>query len=261
MMRGAQIEVTWWQRRSIAIQHMVLSVARAHQLHPNQAILLDGVDEQLFRAGMYHHPFLIFDATAVYLTPGSAARIGPLDVPVEDFELSGGPTVRGLDHGQVVVYQIGGRRLKAITSSYIDTIAPKLNTDPPRRIEVSNPLLGYLFGPGWYPAEEGFRWMTQRATLRMGGPRTRSDRLYLNGFYPPALLNAAPMPIRVLADRMTIGEILMKAEDGEFHTNLSLPDQLVGKNQLEVVIEAGRTFRVGNDSRELSLAFRSLEIR
>lgn len=82
MIKADRLEVRWLQGRSIAIQQMVLGVARAHQLHPAEAILLDGVDVQLFRAGMYHHPFSIFGATAVYLAPGSAARIGPLDVSV-----------------------------------------------------------------------------------------------------------------------------------------------------------------------------------
>ena len=72
MVSADRFEVAWWQHRSIAIQRMVLGVARAHQLHPTQTILLDSVDEQLFWAGVYHHPFLIFGASAVYLTPGSA---------------------------------------------------------------------------------------------------------------------------------------------------------------------------------------------
>jgi len=90
MLIGDSIEVTWMQRRSFDVRRMVLGVARAHQLHPTQAILLDNVDEQLFQAGVYHHPFAIFGAPSVYLTPGSSAY--------EDFELASGPTVHGLNH-------------------------------------------------------------------------------------------------------------------------------------------------------------------
>ena len=243
MVSADRIEVSWWQRRSIAIKRMVLGVARAHQLHPTQTILLDGVDEQLFRAGVYHHPFTIFGASAAYLTPGSALS--------EDFELPGGLTVNGLNHNQIVVYRVGGSRLKAITSVYEKTVAQKLSTDPPRRIDLANPLAAYLLGPEWYAPEEGFRWMPRRATLRIGGPRTRSDKLYLEGFGPPNEL-------RLSVDGTPLS---LKIVDNPFFCVLSLPDQLVGRKQLEISIEAAHTFRAGTDGRDLSVAFRSIEIR
>jgi hypothetical protein len=243
MVSADRIEVNWWQHRSIAIKRMVLGVARAHQLHPTQTILLDNVDEQLFRAGVYHHPFIIFGASAVYLTPGSALS--------EDFELPGGPTVNGLNHNQIVVYRVGGSRLKAITSVYEKTVAQKLSTDPPRRIDLANPLAAYLLGPEWYAPEEGFRWMPHRATLRIGGPRTRSDKLYLEGFGPPNEL-------RLNVDGTPLS---LKIVDNPFFCVLSLPDQLVGRKQLEISIEADHTFRTGTDGRDLSAAFRSIEVR
>jgi hypothetical protein len=243
MLSANRIEVNWWQHRSIAIQRMVLGVARAHQLHPTQTILLDGVDEQLFRAGVYHHPFTIFGVSAVYLTPGSALG--------EDYELSAGLTVHGLNHNQIVVYQVGGPRLKAITSIYEKTVAQKLSTDPPRRLEMANPLMAYLLGPEWYAPEEGFRWMPHRATLRIGGPRTRSDKLYLEGFGPPNEL-------RLSVDGTPLS---LKIVDNPFLCVLSLPDQSAGRNQMEISIEAVHTFRAGTDGRDLSVAFRSIEVR
>jgi hypothetical protein len=261
MIIADRFEMRWLQDRSIAIQRMVLGVARAHQLHPAETILLDGVDEQLFRAGMYHHPFSVVGVTSVYLTPGSAGRIGPLDVRVENYELSSGPTVHGLDHNQIVVYKVGGRRLKAVTATYINTAAQKLDTNPPHLVELASPLFAYLLGPEWYAPEEGFRWMPRRATLRLGGPRTRSQRLYLNGFCSPAELRAAPMPVRVWLDGTLLGELLVRNGGNPFHASLPIPDQLVGKKQVEIAVEAGRTFRAGLDERQLSLAFSSFEIR
>jgi hypothetical protein len=251
MLSADRIEVNWWQHRSIAIQRMVLGVARAHQLHPTETILLDGVDEQLFRAGVYHHPFSVVGAPAVYLTPGSSTQIGPLDVPVEDYELPGALTVNGLNRDQIVVYRVGGPRLKAITSVYEKTAAQKLATNPPRKIEMANPLTAYLLGPEWYIPEEGFRWMPRRATLRIGGPHTQSDRLHLDGFGPPN-------EIRVSVDGTPL---ILKIGDSPFHYSLGLPDQLVGRDQMEILIEAAHTFRVNNDGRDLSLAFSLIEVR
>ena len=243
MVTADRLEVNWWQHRSLAIQRMVLGVACAHQLHPTQTILLDNVDEQMFWAGVYHHPFPIFGASAVYLTPGSA--------PLEDYELPAALTVNGLNQNQIVVYRVGGSRLKAITSVYTNTIAQKLETNPPRRIDMANPLMAYLLGPEWYIPEEGFRWMPLRATLRIGGPRTRSDRLYLSGFGPPNQL------------RLTVDgtPLVFKTEHNSFQDSLSLPDQLVGRKQLEILIQADHTFRVKDDGRDLSVAFRSIEVR
>jgi hypothetical protein len=246
MLNADPIEVTWMQRRSLDIRRMVLGVARAHQLHPTQAILLDNVDEQLFQAGVYHHPFAIFGASAVYLTPGSRFP--------EEYELPPGPTVHGLDHNQIVVYRVGGPRLKAITSVYENTVAQKLSTAPPRRIETGNPLMAYLFGHEWYIPEGGFRWMPQRATLRIGGPRSRSDSLYLNGFGPPTGL-------RVSVDGIPLSTIILKTGDSPFIRSLALPDQLVGREQMEVSIEADQTFRVSGDGRDLSVAFSLIEVR
>ena len=261
MLRADRIEVAFWHRRSVEIQRMVLGVARAHQLHPAQTILLDGVDEEMFRDGVRHHPFGIFGVTAVYLTPGSALRLASLGLPVEDYELPGGPVVQGLDHDQIVVYQVGGPRLKAVTSTYTTGIAPKLDDAPPVRIDLANPLMGYLLGPEWYAPEEGFRWMPRRATLRIGGPHKRSDRLYLNGFCPPAELQAAPLPVRVWLDGVPLGEILLKSGDTPFHASLPVSDQSVGRKQVEIAIEAGRTSRTANDGRNLGLAMWSAEIR
>jgi hypothetical protein len=218
-------------------------------LHPNQAILLDHVDESLFWAAVYHHPFPIFGASAVYLTPGSAARIG--EASAQDFELPSGPTVHGLDHNQIVVYQVGDQRLKSITANYTNTTAQKLDPRPPRRIEIANPLWAYLLGSEWYIPEEGFRWMPRRATLRIGGPRTRSDRLYLTGFGPPNQL-------RLSVDGVPF---FLKSADSSFHYSLSLPDQSFGRKQMEISIEATHTFRVKNDGRDLSVAFSLIEVR
>ena len=123
--------------------------------------------------------------------------------------------------------------------------------DPPRRIEMANPLTAYLLGPEWHAPEEGFRWMPRRATLRIGGPRLRSDSLYLNGIGPPNEL-------RVTVDGVPLA---LKIVDNPFSCVLNLPDQLFGKKQLEISIEAAHTFRVDNDERDLSLALRSIEVR
>jgi hypothetical protein len=69
------------------------------------------------------------------------------------------------------------------------------------------------------------------------------------------------MPVRVWLDGIQLGELLAKSGDNPFHASLPIPDQLVGRKQVEIAVEAGRTFRAGLDERQLSLAFSSFEIR
>ena len=69
------------------------------------------------------------------------------------------------------------------------------------------------------------------------------------------------MRARVWLDGTPLGELLLKSDDSPFHVSLAIPDQSVGKKHVEIAVEAGRTFRAGQDGRELSLAFWSFEIR
>ncbi len=48
MVRADRSAAGWWCDRSLAVKRMVLGVARAHELHPNQAIMLEGVDSTLW---------------------------------------------------------------------------------------------------------------------------------------------------------------------------------------------------------------------
>jgi hypothetical protein len=242
---------------------MVLGVVRARQLHPTEAILLDGVDSQLFWAGVYHHPFNIFGVSDVYLTPGSDQHIDALpgEVPVSGHMLPSGPTVHGLNTNEIVVYRIGPKRLKNITSVYEDTEAQQLSPDPPRRIDLANPLMAYLLGPQWYSSKDGYRWMPRRATLRIGGPQSPSQKLYLNGFCSRAQLEPGPLSVRITVDKLSLAEVVLAPGDNWLREELVLPNQLVGRKSLELAVESSRTVRVGRDDRELGVAFRSFEIR
>ncbi|MCU1272792.1 MAG: hypothetical protein JWO48_223, partial [Bryobacterales bacterium] len=264
MIRADRMSVRWWFDRSQAVERMVLGVVRAHQLHPGQAILIDGVDSQLFWAGVFHHPFSIFGVSDVYLTPGSDQYIDALpgELPVSGYVLPGGPTVHGLNTNEIVVYRVGPKRLTAITSVYEDTAAQQLSPDPPRRIDLGNPLMAYLLGAEWYSLEDGgYRWMPRRATLRIGGPQSPSEKLYLDGFCSPAELQAGPLPVRITVDKLSLAEVILAPGNNRLRAELVLPNQLVGRKSIELSVESGRTFRTGRDDRELGLAFRSFEIR
>lgn len=262
MVRLDRIEAAWWQNRSLEVERFVLGVARAHQLHPNQAILLDGVDSTCFWAGMFHHPFRIFGVSNVYLTPESEAYIEsrPADGNISDYVLPAGAALHAAKIDRIVVYHLGPERLKAITTVYEAAAFERFGSDVPRRIDAGDPLMDYLLGPEWYPADAGARWMPRRASFRIAGPRSPSEKLHLTGF-PPDHPMQVTVPLKVTVDGVALPEVELNLIGPTFNAALVLPNQLVGKPEISVVLEAGRSFHTPTDSRELALNFGVFEIR
>jgi hypothetical protein len=252
----------WWRNRTLRVERLVLGVVRAHQLHPDKVILLDGVDSAMFWAGMMHHPFRIFGISDVYLVPGSEGSIEsrPADGNVADFVLPSGPALHAAKSDRVVVYNVGAERLKAITSAYEEAAFHRFGPQAPARIDAGNPLMEYLLGPEWYPPESGSRWMSGRATLRIGGPRSKSEKLYLGGF-SPAHPAQSVVPLRVTIDGIALPEVQLNLSGSTFDAALPLPDQVVGKPEVQVLVEVGHTFHTATDARELGLHFGTFEIR
>jgi hypothetical protein len=262
MVRVDQAGAAWWSDRSLAVERMVLGVVRGHQLHSGKQILLDGVNGDLFWAGISHHPFRVFGFSNVYLTPGSEAIIDPHgDNPaVRNFVLPRGPTLHAAKSDRIVVYQVGPHRLRAITSTYEESAIARFTPEVPSRIDVQNPLMDYLLGPEWYPPENGSRWMPKRATLRIGAPRTASERLHLDGFLP-AQLSKTPIYVTVTVDGAGLGQAELVLRGTTFSGSFLLPNEAVGREELHVSLEVERTFRPFSDSRELGLNFGTLEVR
>ena len=175
--RGA---ARWWYDRSVRVRNMVTGVAEASALHPGKTILLDGVDNTLFWAGIWYGGFRAADIPAVYLVPGSEWRITPdpsLGGP-QDFILPVQSLRAGSEGGQIVVYSIDGDRLTEATQSYLrKSMQSSILSDEPMRIDLASPLMQPFLSGAWYPAEEGHRWMAQQASVRMEWGRGLHRRL------------------------------------------------------------------------------------
>lgn len=259
---GRRVSV-WWADQSLDAKRLVLGVARARGLHPGKVILLEGLAPATYDAAVSHRPFQVFGISDVYLAPGSVDRIRPYSLNrwQPELELASGPALNGLHRDQVEVYSVGGPRLKNITTAYEERAAATLSPSPPRRVVAGMPLMAYLLGPEWYPVESGHRWMPKRATLRMGGPLTSGDKLYLEGACPDAQFVHGPLQVHVTVDGIPLPEARIMPGMARFSLSFALPNQLVGRESVLVSVESGRTFNVSNDIRELSLAFGIFEIR
>jgi hypothetical protein len=252
----------WYRQRSERQKALVLGVERAHELHPGKVILLDGVNDDLFWGAIQQRPFLFLRIPDVYLTPGSQARITPhpeLD-DVSKFVLPAVETRRGLDEGGIVVYRAAQDPLKNITHQYEIPAALEQSSEP-LRIDMADPLVGPRLGPTWYPREGGFRWMPRTAAVRMPGPRSAGQKLYLTAICLPQQLAGGPLEMTVTVDGTRLPPVGFTKADVATTFAFELPAASVNKSEVEITVEVSRTIRVPTDTRDLGLAFGQFEIK
>ena len=249
----------WYRQRSETQRRLVMAVARAHDLHPGKVILLDDVSDDLFWGAISQRPFLFLRIPDVYLTPGSETRITPHDEldDVSKFVLPADETDRGLDDDNIVVYRAGQVPLKNITHKFE---VPAQSFGPPR-IEMADPLVAPRLGPTWYPRENGIRWMPRTASVRMRGPRTAGQKLYMTAICPSEQLKQGPLEMTVTVDGARLAPVQFTRGNVDTTFAFALPAEAVGKSDIDITVELSRTARIGVDPRDLGLAFGRFEIR
>ena len=67
----------FWFDRSVRVRELTLGIAEASELHPGRTIVLDGVDNTLFWAGIWYGVFRAAELPLVYLASGSESMITP----------------------------------------------------------------------------------------------------------------------------------------------------------------------------------------
>jgi hypothetical protein len=252
----------WYRERGEAQEALVLGVARAHELHPGKVILLDGIDDDLFWGAIEQRPFLFLRIPDVYLTPGSEASISPhpeLD-EVSKFVLPAEEARRGLERDQIVVYRAGSGPLRNITHQYVPPAGPAAASGP-LRIDMGDPLATDRLGPGWYQAESGIRWMPGAASVRMPGPRTAGQKLYVTAICPAAQVRNGPLEMTVTVDGVRLARAQFTKGNAESTFDFALPPETAGKSEIDITVEVSRTVRAGADRRDLGLAFGRFEIK
>lgn len=252
----------WYRERSEVYEALVMGVARAHELHPGKVILLDGVDDDLFWGAIQQRPFLFLQIPDVYLTPESEAGITqhPEMGNISQFFLPADEERRGLSAGQIVVYRAGVGPLRNITHQYVPLTGAAAAFGP-LRIDVSDPLAADRLDAGWYQLESGIRWMPRSASVRMPGPRAGGQRLYVTAICPAAQLKRGPLQMTVTVDGIRLAPAQFTKGNEWSTVELALPPEIAGASEIEITVEVSRTVRIGADTRDLGLAFGTLEIR
>jgi hypothetical protein len=247
---AARASARWWLEESRPVKRFVLGVSRARELHPQQSILLAGVNNDLFWAAVRDGAFHAMGVSGVYLAPGSESQIESqpgLDSGVLALVANPYLVARALERGEMVVYQAGGPRLLNVTPVYQTILGSSAALEKPRRVDVGDPLTAPLLGPTWSGIQDAARWMAQSATIEMAGPQSPAQRLHISGYCP-----AGPAELRVRVDGKPLGSVPIRRGDAVFAFDFALPAELAGRPAVEITVETGR---------EAGLSFGVFEIR
>jgi len=246
-------------RLTMRVRDFVEGVAGAHEQHPQQTILLVGVDDDLFWNALRDHPFRAIGFEQVYLAPGSerSIRADRQRGDVTEFLAPAGAAAAAIERGEAVVYDVRSSRLRNITSSYRVPADDGL----PLRVDAASPLLAPLLGPEWYPRDGDLRWMPRHATVRMGAPWSGGQKLYLRGICPQEQLLAGPLAVTVTAGDVRLAPGMIQPGENSFELAFELPGSVVGRSEMVVSVEAGRVIRPASDPRELGLGFGVFEVK
>lgn len=248
----------WNYHLTLRTRNLVEGVAGAHEVHPNEAILLYGLDGDLFWNAVRDHPFRLLGIDHVYLAPGTGRQMEdrPEWYGVNEYVLPGAVVTRELSRNELVVYDVRGPQLRNITSVY--AALPRENTLP-RHVDVGDPLTADLLGPEWYKQDGNHRWMPQSASLKLAGPDSAAQKLHLRGNCTDDQVKAGPLTVTVTVNGSTLPSAIIR--NSSFDLDLPLPPELVGKPEVQIGLAVSRTFRPPGEGRELGLAFGTIEIR
>jgi hypothetical protein len=253
----------WYYRRSIRIETLFFGLQDALRAHPGSALILHGVDNELFQTGFQDDPFRLLGFPKVYFTPGGEAGIeARQDLGgVAPFLISPRQALSMIAHNQARVLGVSNDGVRDITRGYQLVLRADPRATRIDALDAGDPNAAESFGPTWFPPEGGFRWMPKSATVRLSAPNAPSQRLYLTGFAPGAVLKSGRVTMTVLAGGHELGQAVIRDPNTQFAFDFPLPADLVGKVSVEITVELDKVLRAPSDNRELGMVFGTFSIR
>ncbi len=245
----------WHYARGLRIRSLVEGLERAHQLHPNQMIVLAGVDSDLFWSGYFDRPYTLYGLTETCLAPGSELAIEshPELGDIAPFLCAPPILADKARNRSLVAYTYEDGRLRNFTRKFISQNSAQW-ASLPEFLDIGSPAYARFLGPGWYEINDGFRWMSTRAELTLAPPRTPASAISLSGYCPATVLDT-PVRLTVAINGITLGARDVTRETSGFTFTFPLPQQLENSKSLNVVLTTNRSVTVPTDNRPLGLVF------
>jgi len=250
MIPATHAATAWYEKATRPVRSVVLGAQAALEAHPGKAVLLEGIDRNLYTSSIGQGAMFAFGLGDVYLAPGSMADTGARDGVADPATLTPEPEVafHAVDGNQALVYTLAGDHLRNITPAYAATLSarfPGAASGAPARLDPGNALYGYMLGPGWLKPEDGAVWMTGTSVLRIKGPASSGWSLRLEGSIPGEQLKTGTRTIRASADGIFIGEAKVSDPESQFKRLLPMPDSLVGRSVLKLELQVTPVIRLG----------------
>ena len=229
----------WMHDRAERVEVLALGVAEIHQSKPSNLILLDGIDNDLFWAGIVNLPFRAMEIPGVYLAPGSEARIqAPADL-LSKYVLPEALARRALDTGGAVAYRLDGQTLRNATARFREKADSSWREEQPRFINLGDPVFAAYLGPGWQPADRGTRLMSGAATFQIGAPQGLAQCLYIGVF------RTTPFGVSVRVNGAERAAALLRQDSDLSEFRVTLPPESTTWKQMEIALTSQERLRFG----------------
>jgi hypothetical protein len=188
--------VRWEYARGERMENLVLGVEEVRQAAPQKIVLLEGIDTGFFFSGVADLPFRALGIPHVYLAPSEFASIqAPHDL-LSKYILPAALARRALDAGTALLYRFDGRMLHGSAGETVR------DEDEPRFVNIADDVFRDSLGEGWSDGPRGLRTMSGTAAVRIGGPRTAADQLYVgvfetHSFHLSVSANGVDLPVEL----------------------------------------------------------------
>ena len=159
-----------------------------------------------------------------------------------------------LESGSAVVLSIAGSEIHDATNRYRAVALNQYLQSRPQQVNLGEPGYDTLLGPGWWPLEDKFRWMSKSASVRLGAPaKGVRKKLEVRGFCPESVASRGPvtLTLRVSGSAQAASKTLN--EVGAFL--ISMDALGTGEEWLTVELSVDRATNLPGDRRQLGLIF------
>ena len=250
-----------YSNKSREARHLVRGVAAAHKLHPNNAIVLKGVNNDLFWTALHDRPQIALGWSGLYLSGDTEPNILPAadGKSIAERFLPEIVTLRAIQAGQAVVYDVTQPRLRNVTTIYEKVLALD-NLPLPHVVDAGVLMYTSYLKDGWYEQGPGYAWMAKRASVQMRGPSAPGGKLKLHALLTRLHTRTGPLTVSVSVDGKLIESRQIPDGMTDFVPTYNLPDDLVGKPSIQVTVEVDRTLIAPPDPRALGLLFGTFEV-
>jgi len=261
--RDAHEGLQWFSERSDNARRMIEGGVQVCKTRKADTLLLSGVDTDLFTLALQDSPFRLFGIRRVYLVPGSETSIrARSDLGgVSAYSLTLPKAVELLEGGSTAVLSIVGPEVHDATARYKGVAVNQYLQSRPRQINVGSAGYESLLGPGWWPIEENFRWMSKSASVRLGGGiAADTTRLIVNGFCPDTVSAQGPVTLRVSIAGEQVATQTIPAT-GPFSVTARVPAKAAAEPWVTIDLSVDRVTRLAGDKRDLGLIFGTVTLK